>query len=111
MLLYRPLLAGRTHNWVYQFVAWIGVYSYGIYLWHPSVVEPTEAFFARHPIMPFWISTLLVRIAEIGIGVLTTRFCEIPALHLRDRLFPRRVDTPVGLPAVDEVENPVAARL
>lgn len=109
MLLYRPLQEGRTHNWVYRFVAWIGVYSYGIYLWHPSVIEPAEAFFAHHPILPFWMSTIVVRIAEIGIGVLATRFCEIPALHLRDRLFPRRVDTPVGPPAVDEIENPVAA--
>lgn len=111
MLLYRPLPAGRTHNWLYRAVAWIGVYSYGIYLWHPSVIEPTEAFFASHPIMPFWVSTILVRTAEIGIGVLTTRLCEIPALRLRDRLFPRRIDTPVGPPAVDEIENPVAARL
>ena len=103
--------AGRTHNWVYRFVAWIGVYSYGIYLWHPSVVEPTEAFFAHHPIMPFWVSTILVRVAEIGIGVLTTRLCEIPALRLRDRLFPRRVDTPVGPPALEEAPDAATAHL
>jgi len=111
LLLYRPLPEGRTHGWLYRAVAWIGVYSYGIYLWHPSVVEPTEAFFARHPIMPFWISTILVRAAEIGIGVLTTRLCEIPALRLRDRLFPRRVDTPVGPPALEEAPDAAAAHL
>lgn len=110
MLLYRPLPAGRTHNWLYRAVAWIGVYSYGIYLWHPSVIEPTEAFFASHQIMPFWMSTIIVRTAEIGIGVLTTLLCEIPALRLRDRLFPRRVDTPVGPPALEEAPEPATAQ-
>ena len=111
LLLYRPLSAGRTHNRLYRVIAWIGVYSYGIYLWHPSVVEPTETFFARHSIVPFWVSALLVRAAEIGIGVLTTRLCESPALRLRDRLFPRRVDTPVGLPALEEAPDAATAHL
>jgi peptidoglycan/LPS O-acetylase OafA/YrhL len=111
LLLYHPLAEGRAHKGLYRFIAWIGVYSYGIYLWHPSVVEPTEAFFARHPIVPFWLSSILVRAAEIAIGVLTTRLCEIPALRLRDRLFPRRVDTPVGPPALEEAPDPAAAHL
>jgi peptidoglycan/LPS O-acetylase OafA/YrhL len=111
LLLYRPIGEGRTHNWIYRFTAWIGVYSYGIYLWHPSVVEPTETFFAHHPAVPIWMSGTLVRAAEIGIGVLTTRLCEIPALRLRDRLFPRRVDTPVGPPALDEAPDAATAHL
>lgn len=110
LLLYRPLREGRTHNWLYRAVAWIGVYSYGIYLWHPSVIRPCESFFTRHSV-PIWISAILVRAAEIAIGVVTTRLCEIPALHLRDRLFPRRIDTPVGPPAVAEAPDPAAARL
>jgi hypothetical protein len=61
--------------------------------------------------MPFWASTIVVRIAEVAIGVLTTLLCEIPALRLRDRLFPRRVDTPVGPPALDEAPDPAAAHL
>jgi peptidoglycan/LPS O-acetylase OafA/YrhL len=111
MLLYRPIAEGRTHNPVYRFIAWIGVYSYGIYLWHLSMVEPMEAFYARHPIVPFWIFAIVLRTAEIAIGVVTTRICEFPALKLRDRLYPRRVDTPVGLPAVEEAPEPVSAQL
>jgi len=111
LLLYRPLSGGRTHNWVYRLVAWIGVYSYGIYLWHLSVVKPAEAFFERHSIIPFWIATILIRALEIGIGVLTTRLCEMPALRLRDRLFPRRVDTPVGPPALEEAPDAATAHL
>jgi hypothetical protein len=48
---------------------------------------------------------------EIGIGVLTTRLCEMPALRLRDRLFPRRVDTPVGPPALEEAPDAATAQL
>lgn len=109
LLLYRPLAQGRRHNLIYRFVAWIGLYSYGIYLWHLSMVGPLQGFFARHAIVPFWISTILVRVAEIGIGVVTTRICEFPALRLRDSLFPRRVDTPVGAPAIEEAPEPVSA--
>jgi peptidoglycan/LPS O-acetylase OafA/YrhL len=111
LLLYRPLAEGKAHNWIYRAVAWIGVYSYGIYLWHPSVVAPTETFFSRHPTVPLWISGTLVRAAEIAIGVVTTRLCELPALRLRDRLFPRRIDTPVGPPAIEEAPDPAAAHL
>jgi hypothetical protein len=31
--------------------------------------------------------------------VVTTKLVELPALKLRDRLFPRRVDSAVGTPA------------
>lgn len=111
LLLYRPIAEGRVHNPIYRSIAWIGLYSYGIYLWHLSLVRPMESFFARHPAFPFWTSTILVRAAEIGIGVVTTRICEFPALRLRDRLFPRRVDTPVGPPAIEEAPEPVSAHL
>lgn len=110
LLLYRPLPDGRTHNWVYRLIAWIGVYSYGIYVWHPSVIAPTEKFLAHRGVFP-WFSAIVIRVAGIAVGFATTRICEMPALHLRDRLFPRRVDTPVGPPAVEEAPNPAAAHL
>ena len=57
--------------------------------------------------MPVWASATLVRLAEMSIGAVTTRFCEIPALRLRGRLFPRRLETPVGLPALEEAADPL----
>jgi peptidoglycan/LPS O-acetylase OafA/YrhL len=111
LLLYRPIGEGRKHNPIYRFVAWVGVYSYGIYLWHLSLVEPMGSFYVRHPIVPFWIYAVALRAGEIGIGVLTTLLCEFPALRLRDRLYPRRVDTPVGAPAIEEAPEPVSAPL
>jgi peptidoglycan/LPS O-acetylase OafA/YrhL len=110
-LLYRPLPEGRTHGWPYRAVAWIGLYSYGIYLWHISTIEPTQNLLRHFPWMPALLVAALIRCAEIGIGVATTRLCEFPMLRLRDRIFPRRVDTPVGPPALEEVPDPASARL
>ncbi|HVG27355.1 MAG TPA: acyltransferase [Acidobacteriaceae bacterium] len=111
LLLYRPLPPGRTHNLLYRAVAWIGLYSYGIYLWHVSLVGPTEKLMARQSFIPASLTWIVIRLAEIAVGVLTTGLCEIPALHLRDRLFPRRVDSAVGTPALQETADPASAHL
>lgn len=111
LVLYRPLPQGRRHNWLYRAVAWIGLYSYGIYLWHISTIHVSEALLRPfHWLSPF-ASGALLRLAEIAVGVLTTCLCEFPMLRLRDRIFPRRVDTPVGTPALDEVPDPASAHL
>ena len=86
----RPLL--------YRLVAWIGLYSYGIYLWHISFMALLFAIVHR---LPARVGTALEITGPIllgvAIGVLTTKLVEFPALRLRDRLFPRRVDSAVSL--------------
>lgn len=103
MLLYRPKRTGRRSA-AYRLVAWIGVYSYGIYLWHVSVVAPMTAVGSRlpHGLAEVWMALAPV-IGGILLGALFTKIVELPALKLRDRLFPRRIDSPVGTPA--EVER------
>lgn len=98
MLLYRPRPERRPA--LYRFVAWIGVYSYGIYLWHVSVMAPTAAFGMHLPhwMAPGW-NALAPIVAGITLGAVFTKVVELPALKLRDRLFPRRIDSPVGTPA------------
>jgi peptidoglycan/LPS O-acetylase OafA/YrhL len=89
---------------VFRLIAWIGLYSYGIYLWHVSVVAPVISL-GRH-LRPgaemFW-EAVASPLLGIALGVLTTKLIEFPSLKLRDRLFPRRVDSAVGIPA--EIEE------
>ncbi len=103
MLLYRPDGSTAPRSLLYRAIAWIGVYSYGIYLWHVSVLAPTAALGRRMPgwLEPLWTG-LAPLVAGIALGSLFTKVVEFPMLKLRDRWFPRPVDTPVGVPAVVE---------
>lgn len=105
MLLYRPARTGQR-SWLYRLVAWIGVYSYGIYLWHVSVIAPVMAFgaYLPHRFLLFW-TALAPLVAGILVGALLTKIVELPALKVRDQLFPRRIDSPVGIPAETEREQ------
>jgi peptidoglycan/LPS O-acetylase OafA/YrhL len=75
--------------------AWVGLFSYSIYVWHMS--------FGRHPAVSLmahlgatapsgswgWlISTAVYLICAIGVGFALGKLIEFPALALRDRLFP-----------------------
>ena len=93
LLLYR----GGKHWRPYRVIARIGVYSYGIFLWHMSVY-PTVDVISHNPI---W-QRLGPYILGIAAGIIATELIEFPTLRLRERLFPRRVDSPVGIPAILE---------
>lgn len=101
MLLYRPRKQKRSP--LYRLTAWIGVYSYGIYLWHVSVIAPSQSVAKHLPagLAPVWLGLAPV-VAGILLGAVFTKLVELPALKLRDRLFPRRVDSPVGVPGEEE---------
>ena len=106
MLLYKHH-EGKTHTALYRGVAWIGLYSYGIYLWHVSMSEPLFALNRHIPASLLWLWVGgAPPIAGILVGIVTTKLVEIPALKLRDRWFPRRVDSAVGIPAELETAAP-----
>jgi peptidoglycan/LPS O-acetylase OafA/YrhL len=71
---------------------WLGVRSYGIYLWHVPVLLPflpmiNESYGARRLVMG-----LMAAAAGVGVGVLSFRFIERPFLRLKDTRFQRPQD-------------------
>jgi peptidoglycan/LPS O-acetylase OafA/YrhL len=79
----------------YRAMAWIGRYSYGIYLWHLSVREPAFKLCSQLPASVGWLALLIVQYAAaIALGVVVTKLVEFPMLRVRDRLFPRGVAQP-----------------
>lgn len=106
MLLYRSGREERSHSFFYRAVAWVGLYSYGIYLWHVSIISPVQKLASRLPYGAgvVWLGVAPVA-AAIVLGVFFTKLIEFPSLKIRDRLFPRRVDSPVGIPAETEAEQ------
>jgi peptidoglycan/LPS O-acetylase OafA/YrhL len=105
LLLYRHRI-GKPRPALYRLVAFIGLYSYGIYLWHVSVLDPIKTVARRLPthLAPVW-DALAPFVLGILIGIVFTKLVEFPALKLRDTLFPRRVDSAVGIPAEIEAET------
>jgi peptidoglycan/LPS O-acetylase OafA/YrhL len=81
---------------LYRFIGWIGVYSYGIYLWHSLALAPGDMLIrkatALHlPAIPAWAAIMAAQFAiAIVVGYVTTRAVEFPFLKIRDALFPAK---------------------
>lgn len=76
-------------------VAWIGYYSYGIYLWHIDAgFFPALALYPlfkdRVPAEASWLieTTLFVFFCILS-GVVMSKLVELPMLKLRDKIIPR----------------------
>jgi peptidoglycan/LPS O-acetylase OafA/YrhL len=95
LLLYTPSVSGepvRSHGWLYRAVARLGIYSYGIYLWHISAERPVDWVLAHSPrAMVPAVSLALPFVLAVVMGVVATKAVELPALRLRERLVPSRV--------------------
>ncbi|HET7544018.1 MAG TPA: acyltransferase [Polyangiaceae bacterium] len=110
-------------TWLARLVASIGTYSYSIYLWHRdtsnSICEFTRDLLRslRMPGELVWSAQLLtyVVVSILG-GVIMGRLVEVPALRLRDRLFPsragvaKRASLPVPTAIDATVETPSQPR-
>ncbi|MFM0208823.1 acyltransferase [Paraburkholderia sediminicola] len=83
-------------SWVYRGVAWIGLYSYGIYLWHSLALAPGDMLIRKATAMGLapsviWIVALTAQFAfAIAIGYVTTRAIEYPFLRMRNAMFPEK---------------------
>ena len=75
---------------LFKWMAGIGVYSYGIYLWHNSVRAPLVQLSTYFPDVIRWqLLAASEYAAAILLGMATTMLIEWPFLKLRDRLFPQ----------------------
>jgi peptidoglycan/LPS O-acetylase OafA/YrhL len=76
---------------IYQIVAKIGVYSYGIYLWHLAVRDWCAHFALRFGPALQWPAAIVAQYTTaIVLGTILTLLIEWPSLRLRDRLFPAK---------------------
>lgn len=82
-------------NILVRATAWVGMYSYPIYLFHFGVTRDVIerlmklGILRNMPECRWLLFFLLYAGIAIVIGFLLGRFLETPALRLRDRLFPR----------------------
>ncbi len=93
LLLSRP--GKQPRGRFYRGLARLGIYSYGIYLWHLSILRPVDWVVARTPakLVPA-MSTLLPYAGAAVLGITATKLVEWPALRLRERLVPPKTPEP-----------------
>jgi peptidoglycan/LPS O-acetylase OafA/YrhL len=69
-------------------LAWVGRYSYSIYLWHFVAIAAADRWLLRG--LPWPLVPLACVVVAVLLGALAAEVVELPALRLRDRLFPSR---------------------
>jgi peptidoglycan/LPS O-acetylase OafA/YrhL len=74
-------------------IAWIGFYSYSIYLWHVRLAMIFAAIYGRLmlPVSGYVLHAVYF-FSCIAVGAALSKLVEIPALRLRERLAPSRFD-------------------
>lgn len=77
-------------------LAWVGFYSYSVYLWHWAARDLAMWIGTRAAggLAGWGLGTALFPVLAVAVGVLAARIIEVPFLALRDRLVPSRASAP-----------------
>lgn len=99
-----------TELWIYRIIAQIGVYSYGLYLWHSTALEVGERILARYP--SGWNAWLLALSAQFifaaVVAYAATRLVEWPMLYYRESIPWLRDSKPLAAASEDPgPSNPI----
>jgi peptidoglycan/LPS O-acetylase OafA/YrhL len=104
-----PRMLTKPVQQIGRVLAFIGMYSYSIYLWHFAVRlwAPSVARFIFHVKTGPQTSSMLYVTVSIAFGILMSRLVEYPVLRLRDRIF-TGIKTPSSLPNALGKKAPIA---
>lgn len=82
-------------NLVTRVLAFVGIHSYSVYLWH-MFVKRVFSFLRKDGclVLPWGLEFSAYVIGSIGLGILMAKLVEFPVLRFRDRFFPTLVHTP-----------------
>ncbi|MFT4933458.1 MAG: peptidoglycan/LPS O-acetylase OafA/YrhL [Pseudoalteromonas distincta] len=96
LLVYKAPIAGAKWPWS-KALAWLGIYSYSLYVWHLAGARIGAALLSRFGVTDPVAILAVKYAAAILLGVAVSRALEWPVMRLRDRFIPsgsRAIDAP-----------------
>ncbi|MEJ1236574.1 acyltransferase [Chryseolinea sp. T2] len=94
IVLRNPTHPFLTHRWL----KWLGVRSYGIFLYHMPIFYGMEYFRLKHDYVNLVIVTIIRFALSIGFAALSYQYLELPFLKLKNRRKKGQVVPPIGKP-------------
>ena len=92
--------APQAVRWGFRIVAYIGTFSYSIYLWHLAWLH--ALMHSNITALPY-AGVAAYFVGAIAVGIVTSKLVEMPVLRLRERLFPSAAATPERVSAAKAV--------
>jgi peptidoglycan/LPS O-acetylase OafA/YrhL len=95
-------------------LAYVGMYSYSVYLWHTSFLGWGPGFVKHvfHTRLNAVTGLAFYFIGSVTFGILMSRLIEYPVLRMRDKILPAMQESPpkAAAPEVNEISGPAEIR-